>query len=158
MLTKVKLNFDEPSDSIIYLQLNSLDSHDSYFDLFDQPTHSIQFNKFTRLETDRIGIKPQNEFFLFRFGLDSNVMEHQRKIYGLLDAIGEFGGVFSVFKSLLGYFLFPISYLSFVLKAMEKLYFVKTKVSKHSQNKFIRIELSLWEEVKIFVLKSFCWC
>ena len=58
--------------------------------------------------------------------LSSTKVFHERKIYSLLHVIGDLGGVFELIKSVLGFFFFPIATHSFILKAIEVLYFSKS--------------------------------
>ena len=58
--------------------------------------------------------------------IDTNIYEHERKIYGLLNIIGDLGGVFGLVQSVWGFFILPISYHSFVLKAISILFKAKT--------------------------------
>lgn len=54
-------------------------------------------------------------------------MQHQRKIYGWLDLLADLGGVTEVVMICFGVFLFPIAHHSFYLKAIKKLFLVRTK-------------------------------
>jgi len=49
-----------------------------------------------------------------------------RSVYGLLDLIGDLGGVSDLIIKFLGIFMLPISNFSFVFKALENLYLVKS--------------------------------
>lgn len=57
-------------------------------------------------------------------------MFHSRRIFGWFDLLGKLGGVTHVMMIMFGFFLFPISELSYVLKAAKKLFLVRTK-DKH---------------------------
>lgn len=54
-------------------------------------------------------------------------MLHQRKVYDILDLIGDLGGVFEICFQVLGFFILPISYHSFIIKALKKIFLIKTK-------------------------------
>lgn len=51
----------------------------------------------------------------------------ERKIYSLLDLLGDMGGIMDIIIQVLGVFMFPLSEFSFILKALEKLYLVSIK-------------------------------
>jgi len=57
----------------------------------------------------------------------SEQIKHTRQIYGWLDLLGDLGGVTEVIMLLFGFFLFPIAEHSFILRAIRKLYLVRTK-------------------------------
>ena len=58
--------------------------------------------------------------------LQSLKTEHQRKVYGFLGFIGDIGGVTEIVMKLFGFFVLPFSEFSFNLKAMKKLFLVRT--------------------------------
>ena len=57
-------------------------------------------------------------------------MSHSRQKYGILDLMGDLGGVAQVVISVMGFFLFPFSEHNFVIKALQKMYNVRTKNDK----------------------------
>jgi hypothetical protein len=59
--------------------------------------------------------------------VDSSMMVHVRKTYTILNMIGELGGITKVIMFVFGFFLYPISEHSFVLKALKKLYLAKSR-------------------------------
>ena len=50
----------------------------------------------------------------------------ERSIYGVLDLIGDIGGVLEVLVSVVGILMYPLTEYSFVLKALQKLYLART--------------------------------
>ena len=66
-------------------------------------------------------------FFISEISLDKYTISYERSVYGILDLIGELGGVYELFFISLGWFLNPWSNVTFYLKAVEKLYYVRTK-------------------------------
>ena len=58
--------------------------------------------------------------------LDQTGVAHTRVRYGLFDLLGDLGGVTEVIMLLFGYFLYPISEHSFIIKAANKLFFART--------------------------------
>jgi len=58
--------------------------------------------------------------------LHNEKIKHTRQIYGLLDLLGDFGGVTEVIMLCFGFFLFPVSEHSFFLKATKRLFFART--------------------------------
>jgi hypothetical protein len=59
--------------------------------------------------------------------------KYSRRIYGIFDIFGEVGGISSVFIALVQLIVGPASEFLFILKSIEKLFFLKTK--DHSINK-----------------------
>lgn len=43
---------------------------------------------------------------------------HTRKVYGIVDLIGDLGGVFEILFSIVSIFIQPISYVTFVFQAI----------------------------------------
>jgi hypothetical protein len=58
--------------------------------------------------------------------LDQTGIEHSRQKYGLFDLLGDLGGVTEVIMIFFGFFLYPISEHSFVIKAAKKLFYART--------------------------------
>ena len=50
--------------------------------------------------------------------LDVMMLNHEKKIYGILDMIGDIGGVRDIFITLIAFFISPISSYGFTLKSM----------------------------------------
>lgn len=59
--------------------------------------------------------------------LQSQKLQHSRRIYSILDVFGDFGGLKEVIFLIVGFFLAPWSEFSYSLKAIQKLYNVKSK-------------------------------
>ena len=66
------------------------------------------------------------EFFETVIMLEAESIRHIRYIYGILDILGDLGGVTEVIMILFGFFLYPISEHSFVLQALRRLYKART--------------------------------
>ena len=58
---------------------------------------------------------------------DNLSVYHGRAIYSLLDLMGDLGGITEIFSIMFGMFLFPISYHSYIVKSLGKLFFAKAK-------------------------------
>ena len=67
--------------------------------------------------------------FMLNFMIDESKISHSREVYNLMDLIGDLGGVLEVIIFLFGFFLFPASEFSFVIKALQKLYLARTSQS-----------------------------
>ena len=57
--------------------------------------------------------------------MDESII-HERAVYGSLDLLGDLGGVTEIIMLLFGFFLFPISEHSFILKAAKKMFMART--------------------------------
>ena len=67
--------------------------------------------------------------------MTENTLKHERVVYGLLDVLGDFGGVQGILYILILLSMAPIAAHSFYLKAISKLYLAKTKESTLFENK-----------------------
>jgi len=85
-----------------------------------------------------------NSFYLSDCILLSEQIKHTRQIYGWLDLLGDLGGVTEVIMICFGFFLFPISEHSFVLRAIRKLYLVRTR----KDDMFLKDETAEQKEAK----------
>ena len=56
---------------------------------------------------------------------DNQKVAHSRAIYSFLDLLGDLGGVTEIILLAFGGILFPISYHSYITKAINRLYFAK---------------------------------
>ena len=61
--------------------------------------------------------------------LSSDRVKHSRKIYGLLDLFGDVGGLLDFLTLFIAIISGPWAEFKFLTKAIEKMYFVKTKRS-----------------------------
>ena len=59
--------------------------------------------------------------------LYSEKIVHLRQVYGWLDLISDLGGVTEIIGLVFGFFLLPVSYHSFIVKASQHLLFARTK-------------------------------
>ena len=119
--------------------------------------------------------------------LNSFEISHSREIYDLLALLGDLGGIHDVFVLIFGIFVFPWSQFSYNLKIFEKLYLVrttdstlvmqrvktnskkfktlKTSIPQELESKAVLnevelhhpVKISVWNAVKLFVLKQFAW-
>jgi hypothetical protein len=69
------------------------------------------------------------------FKLTDELVVHERKIYGILDVFGDFGGVQEVITALASLALGQIASHAFLTKAISKLYIAKTKDDSIFQRK-----------------------
>ena len=53
-------------------------------------------------------------------------VKHTRAVYGLIDLLGDLGGVTEVVMIVFGFFLFPVSEHTFTIEATKKLFFAST--------------------------------
>ena len=63
----------------------------------------------------------QNEFYLSTTGI-----QYSRQVYGILDLIGDIGGIYQLIISAFGIVLFSIAEQSFVLNGISKLFLINT--------------------------------
>ena len=68
----------------------------------------------------------KNLVYRVKLGLSQIGSEHQRKIYGFFDLIGDLGGVLELILVLFGIVVSPIANYSFIMKAADKLFYGRT--------------------------------
>ena len=71
--------------------------------------------------------------------LQPNVVIHTREVYGFIDLLGDLGGVTELIMICFGFFLFPISEHSFILKAAKKFFLANSSDS----TLFVKSDLGL---------------
>ena len=75
-------------------------------------------------------MKPDAEKFIpiymYQWQFSETSFSHERKIYGILDLLGDYGGVMQVFLILAELLLRPVSEHSFLMKAISKLFLAST--------------------------------
>ena len=61
------------------------------------------------------------------FYLDQGTLIHTRQIYGVMDLLGDIGGVLQIFVTVFSFVIQPIAEHSFQVSASESLFKVKTR-------------------------------
>ena len=80
------------------------------------------------LETANKRRYPGNDvLYNYEVSLSELETEQSRKIFGWLDLLGKLGGITNVCMMLFGFFLFPISEHSYIIKAAKKLFIARTR-------------------------------
>jgi hypothetical protein len=77
-----------------------------------------------------------------QFLLSPEVKLNSRRVFGWFDLLGKLGGITNVMMLLFGFFLFPISEHSYVLKVAKKLFIARTrdpKFFKHDPKQNIEV-------------------
>jgi len=88
---------------------------DSYFDIFDEPTLEGHFYNTGTISKDDMYSQnwDPDAVYWSNYIMYSKKIHHEKKIYGIINMIGDLGGVKEIFISLIGVFLLPISAFSF---------------------------------------------
>lgn len=71
-----------------------------------------------------------NSYYQTILFMDQTTIQHGRRIYSLLDLLGDLGGVTEVIMICFGFMIYPISEHSFYMKALKKLFIAKTTNEK----------------------------
>jgi len=121
------------------------------------------------LETANKRRYPGNDvLFNYEVSLSELETEQSRKIFGWLDLLGKLGGITNVCMMLFGFFLFPISEHSYIIKAAKKLFIARTRdgsIFKKDPRQKIKIdalssksqkELDLHHAIKLRKKDSLC--
>ena len=69
----------------------------------------------------------KNSYFQSILFRDNQRIYHARATYDILDLLGNLGGIVEIMSVIFGVFLMPISYHSYVVKAINRLFFVNSK-------------------------------
>ena len=74
-------------------------------------------------------VNPEDKYSLYQFEmfLMFENMEHEREIYGLLDLMGDLGGVTEIVMLMFGFILSPIAEHKFNLQAAKRLFIAQSK-------------------------------
>ena len=59
--------------------------------------------------------------------MSNQIVKHSRSVYGLLDLFGDFGGFMEVLLLTASLFISPIASHSFLIKAIQKLFVVRSR-------------------------------
>ena len=111
------LDANRATQNILSLKLSSVETQDShfslgwksYFDTFATIGFSISFQVSGKVDP---GLMYEELMFMF-----PESVKYTRQVYGILDLLGDLGGVTEVIMICFGIFLFPISEHSFNMKA-----------------------------------------
>lgn len=74
-----------------------------------------------------MGSTNQNELVRTNIYLSSLQKTNDRAIYGLIDLLGDLGGVLEVIMVITGIFICPISEHHFILQATKRMFLARTK-------------------------------
>jgi len=86
-----------------YLQLSEPDEHGEFYDLSETEI----YNTYKKLSPNKI--------YEVHLQLQSQQVRNDRKVYSLLELIGDLGGVFEIIILTLNFLMLPISRHSFIL-------------------------------------------
>ena len=94
---------------------NLYESFNSYFNIFDDPTYEGEFYNIEKLRKDSLAQQNWDKDAIYwnSFVLNNKEFHHERSIYGLMDLIGELGGVKEILVSIIGLIMLPISSFGF---------------------------------------------
>jgi len=82
-------------------------------------------DKFSHPKLNKLG----EEDYLYEMSifLSQEGMEHKRRVYNIIDLMGDIGGVLEIAMIMFGILLYPISEHSFILRATKNLFLARTK-------------------------------
>ena len=112
---------------------NEVVSAESWLHLFDVQAqeheyyifHSIRKTIFTAFDNGKYTLLGN---FIFTIDLETEI--HERQVYGILDVLGDFGGVQYVLFIIGSWLTSSYTEFKFNLKAIKKLYLARTKENK----------------------------
>jgi hypothetical protein len=67
--------------------------------------------------------------------LDPMISEHSRTIYGVIDFLGDIGGILSIITNFFGFFICPYSKFDFFINASKKIWKPRQEDQKYFNDK-----------------------
>jgi len=136
-------------ETSLYLQVNSIDTQDDPFQLGSSYRWPMSFFSLDSFSNDVVrplflqdmDLGTGQVYLRVSLLLSVEQVLHKRRSYSLLDLFGEFGGVLEVGTILFSFYLGSWAEFQYYLKAIQKLYNVKTKYSDQfagDSNKFMK--------------------
>lgn len=145
----------------MYLTRNEIETSDSR-DLFGSTSFLGSFYQMGKISVRNMHshVYP-GEYLRLLFYMTPETINHQRKVYNLLDLLGDLGGVIEVIMVFFGIFLYPVSKHSFIMDASRSLFLARTKqdglfiskrapVTKHTR----RIKQAIKDDREIIISPS----
>ena len=96
--------------------------------------------------------------------LDDIIIEHSRSIYGIIDFLGDIGGILEILSMFVHFFIFNYAVHKFIQTAARKIFQVQTKKHHHFKNKSLKRQNSVKfsikqsDSIKLFFVRNFCCC
>ena len=112
----------------MYLRKNLISTNDQLFNLGAATSENYKFYDIGEIKTkDYRQSTTSGRIWSTKIQLYNNQNQYKRISYDFILLLGDLGGVFSLFISLFGFVVLPISKFAFNLKAIQKLFLVRTK-------------------------------
>ena len=111
------------------LDLVKVDSINSWFDVAGYYTYSDSYYNSARFTDRHVQWSDDNTDLLVKinFFLSGLQKHYQRQVYGIIDLLGDLGGVLEVIMVVSGALLFPISEHHFTLQASKRMFLVRSE-------------------------------
>lgn len=128
--TSSLLTYDIQPQNLIYLRKHTVETEDTWMK-FGQIAHEGTFYQIGKLINRPEHIDKNDGVLMKNIGyLQAEEISHTRKIYCLIDLLGDLGGVTEVIMLMFGFFLYPISEHSYITRATQRLYLARTQDGK----------------------------
>ena len=112
----------------MYLRKNLISTNDQLFNLGTATSENYKFYDVGEIKTKDYRQSPTSgSIWSTKIQLYNNQNQYKRISYDFILLLGDLGGVFSLFITLFGFVILPISKFAFNLKAIQKLFLVRTK-------------------------------
>lgn len=110
----------------------------------------------------------KNTLLSVQFWISSEISLNSRRVFGWFDLLGKLGGITNVMMLLFGFFLYPISEHSYVLKVAKKLFIARTRDTEFFKNDpkqnievtalspKVQKELDIHHPIKLYPKDNFC--
>lgn len=111
----------------LFLEMHSFETEDSVID-FGLTSYEGEFFQVSK-KFEHTDFDEESQFKLYELNifLSQNGMHHKRRVYNIIDLMGDIGGLLEISMILFGIFLYPISEHSFVIKVAKRMFFARTK-------------------------------
>lgn len=124
------LTYNIQPQNLIYLRKHAVETEDTWMK-FGQISYTGTFYQIGKI-IDRPEHIDKNDGVLLKTiaYLQAEEIVHTRKVYCLIDLLGDLGGVTEVIMLMFGFFLYPISEHSYYTRATQRLYLARTQDGK----------------------------
>lgn len=134
IMDKRLLGIDFVDATVMELEQVEVGSEISWFAIYGDPTFQATYYNVHRIlavpENHKLGGANEHTIIKTNIYLESLKKVHERSVYGIIDLLGDLGGVLEVIMVFTGVLLFPISEHHFVLQATKRMFLARSKNSK----------------------------
>lgn len=113
-------------DVLVQLGFNGYENFDFFGIASSQTNRDLRANEF---------YKNKNILYSCQMFLNPMISEHSRTIYGVIDFLGDIGGILGIITSIFGFFICPYSEFDFFINASKKIWKPRLEDQKYFNGK-----------------------